>query len=303
MAAKWGVERERERERTKSKGVGGFAVLLVIGITVGSIGFVVPGAVGSGGGQVYYPPYTGPNANPTFFPTPTITYGGPQCSLTPSACGAEFQPGPTNLSLKSETPNSATGQIFNTQNATVGEWVHMTPNGNGVGPYYSSGQVRENLSISVNLTAGVYNISESWQLQGETALLVWGVSNIGGNLTASYAMFLGLEIVSTPGRGLIFIQQLPYSSAQLGCATPCNLTSYHSLSGSAQPTFRVALPASGNYTVIPFLLWNSTARETGVGDATALSCLNMGSASWCPLPSWDPQLAGGWGLLQSLTIA
>lgn len=268
---------------------------------MGSIGVVIPGVIGNGGGPVYYAPYNG-NDSPAYFPTPPTVYGGPQCSMTPPACGAEFQPG-TAYAVTKEESNNTTGNIVNSQSAIVGEWVPITPNGNGVGPYYSSGQVRENLSVSVYLAPGAYNISESWHLQGEAALSVWGVSKVGGNLTASYAMYLGLEILSCGGGGFKSIQQLPYSSAQIGCVTPCNITTFHPLSGSSLSSFNVVVPVAGSYAVIPFLLWNTTARETGYGDAAASSCLSLGSASWCPLASGGMQLAAGWGLLQSITIA
>ena len=268
----------------------------MFGLTLASLGGFVamPGATASGGGQVYVPPY---NFSPLKLTNCTL-FGGSQCSLTPPACGAVFQPNSGNITSSWET-ETATGVAYNTQNATVGEWVHVTPNGNGVGPYFATGQVRALFSIQtqIQLSAGTHTIMEDWLLQGEAHLLVWGVSSVGGVLTAYYAMNFGVELQPAGGLSVSYLNA--YSSAQLQCTAPCNQSVYYPLSGPVSPSFSVGVPVSGLYTISAFVTWNSTARETGIGDATASSCLNMGNGPWCapgnPLPA-------GWAELQSITV-
>ncbi len=285
----FGGQRYRD-ERTPT----GVAVLvIVVGLTLTSLGGFVamPGASASGGGQVYVPPY---NTSPLNLTNYTAS-GGSQCSLAPPACGAEFQPDGGNITSSWES-ETATGVAYNTQNATVGEWVRKQ---SGVGPYFATGQVMARFSIQtqIQLSAGTHTITEDWLLQGEAHLRVWGVSSVGGVLTAYYAMNFGVKLQPAGGLSVSYLNA--YSSAQLQCTAPCNQSVYYPLSGPVSPSFSVGVPVSGLYTISAFVTWNSTARETGIGDATASSCLNMGNGPWCapgnPLPA-------GWAELQSITV-
>ncbi len=221
--------------------------------------------------------------------------------MTPPSCGASFQPiSEPVASGVGDIPNSGTGFLYDTQNATVGEWVY-SQNGNGVGPYKAVGVVRETINITNQpyaFAGGNYYFIENWSFSGDAGLTIWGISNAGGVLTASYVMTLGLIIQPATGPNSTFT--VPYSTGQIQCTAPCSLAKASSLSGSSQVSFTVTNLPAGSYTFSAFIQWGTNATETGTGDAAATSCLNMGSGPWCNLGQGS--LAAGWAQLTMLGI-
>lgn len=248
---------------------------------------------------MYLPPYS----NTTFRLTNYVQYGGPLNPTCPGGvlsynCGAEAQPDFQNVSNPALEPISPSGIAKNTQSAAVGEAVRVQ---NGVGPYYATVGVRGNFTVgqgSVYLTPGNHTIIEMWTLRGEARLQISSHTTAGGNLIASYAMVFGVELIPL-GPGASNTYSVLYSSAQLQCAAPCNQMSNYSLNGSAAPLFSVSVPTGGSYTLEGFVEWNTTARETGSGDASAISCLVMGIGPWCS--QWY-SLPAGQAQLQSITV-
>ena len=248
---------------------------------------------------MYLPPYWNATMNDSNY----ALNGGP---LNPTCaggvlaynCGAEAQPDRQNVTNTALEPiSNVTGITKNTQSAAVGEAVRLQ---NGIGPYYATVGVRGNFIIiqgSIYLPPGNNSIVEAWVLHGEARLEIASHTAAGGNLTSSYAMMFGVELIPA-GTGSSYTYYSLYSSAQLQCAAPCNRAATYSLNGSAAPSFSVSVPA-GSYTLEAFVEWNTTARETGGGDAGVISCLVMGIGPWCS--QWY-SLPAGQAQLQSITV-
>ena len=290
-----------QRQRDKRIPTVSATLAIVLGLTLTSLGglVVMPGALAAGGGQVYVPPYSSQQMIDSSY----LVYGGPLNPTCPGGvssynCGAEAQPDYQNVSRVSLEPISAfTGIAENTQSAAVGEVVRVQ---NGIGPYYATVGVRGYFTISQGptyLPAGNNTILEGWVLHGEARLQISSHSAAGGNLVASYAMQFGVELTSV-ANGLTYTYTTSYSAAQLQCAAPCNQASTYSLNGTASPLFSVSVPP-GSYLLGAFAAWNTTARETGTGDAGVISCLVMGIGPWCS--QWY-SLPSGQAQLQSVTV-
>jgi hypothetical protein len=205
--------------------------------------------------------------------------GGPSCTGSAPACGAEIVP---NASSPFYGPSpSSSGSVGTGDNASVGTLIVNS----GTGPYHIWGYLGPAFSTSaVSLPSGVGTYKEVWDLTGAARLALDGRTSSAGTLAANFSVAFNISLIPTGG-GSDIDGVSSYMMNTISCSSPCATSHVTGLANSSlSVTFSLDVPKTGMYIILGSLISQVGASETGTGDGWATSCIGLGSSvPSCPV--------------------